>query len=108
MGVRGPHLDSLENCVERNTHLHTYLQIFKEIEERLQFQQDMAAVKGAHQSCQAVRIEVAQRVSELARLGVDVSAARMSNCEGKEPCQRERVPSYCPIHDVGLVTSLPS
>lgn len=52
------------------------LQIFKEIEERLQFQQDMEGARGAKESCRAVRLEVAQRVSELARLGVDVSAAR--------------------------------
>eukprot|EP00892_Ulva_mutabilis_P003373 jgi/Ulvmu1/1407/UM011_0136.1 len=51
-------------------------QIFKEIEERLHFQQDMEGVRDAQELCRVVKLEVAQRISELARLGVDVSAAR--------------------------------
>lgn len=60
-------------------------QIFNEIEERIQFQQDMQGVRGAKESCRAVRLEVAQRVSELARLGVDVSAARREVPTGLKP-----------------------
>ena len=41
--------------------------IFKEIEDRLQFLQDMEGVRDAKESCRSVRLEVAQRVSELGR-----------------------------------------
>lgn len=52
------------------------LQIFSEIDERLRFQEDMAGVRGAAETCRTINLEVMQRVQELQKLGVDVSAAR--------------------------------
>ena len=52
------------------------LQIFTEIDERLRFQEDMAGVRGAAETCKTINLEIMQRVQELQKLGVDVSAAR--------------------------------
>ena len=54
------------------------LQIFSEIDERLRFQEDMAGLRGAAETCKTINLEIMQRVQELQKLGVDVSAARSS------------------------------
>lgn len=52
------------------------LQIFSEIDERLNFKEEMKGVRGAAETCRTVNLEIMQRVYELEKLGVDVSAAR--------------------------------
>jgi hypothetical protein len=52
------------------------MQIFGEIDDRLRFQEEMAGVKGAGEAIATVRLEIAARVSELQKLGVNISAAR--------------------------------
>jgi hypothetical protein len=54
------------------------VQIFSEINERLNFQEDMARVRGAAETCRTINLEIMQRVNELQRLGVDVSSARQN------------------------------
>jgi hypothetical protein len=56
--------------------MEVHLQIFEEIDGRIKFCDEMKEMPGTATVVKEIRLEVAQRLSELESLGIDISSAR--------------------------------